>query len=100
MFFVAQKIAGVASEASGSQFHERLLCLKNLLRAWENGVEVELRAGKNQASIVAVSDASCEDGNKMSEIIDSKESDKNSIEKKAGTMKFNVTCFIHFFFLM
>ena len=105
VFFVAQKIAGVASEASGSQFHERLLCLKNLLGAWENGEEVELRVGKNQASIVEtvshakVSDASCEDGNKTSEIIDSKESDKNSIEKKAGTIKFNVTCFIHFFFL-
>lgn len=34
-FSIAQKIADVASEASGKQFDERLACLKSLLDAWQ-----------------------------------------------------------------
>jgi predicted transcriptional regulator len=52
-FSIAQKIATVASEASGKQFDERLSCLKKLLGAWQESeeVKIEISQEKNAPSI-------------------------------------------------
>lgn len=48
-FSITQKIADVASEASGRQFDKRLACLKKLLGAWQECEEVKIE--KNAPSI-------------------------------------------------
>ena len=50
-FSIAQKIANVASEASGKQFDERLACLKSLLDAWQECEEVKIEK-ENSLSMI------------------------------------------------